>query len=304
MKFRVSTDWRRSIKSFVRYPGAKSRHTDKILQYFQINESEYREPFIGGGSVFLASSFTQGWINDIDPAIYDLWRLVKESPETLTNLIKEHTIILDHQKSPKKIEAALNLWKTIRDGEGDYPEGYRALFLIKTCFSGIKSGGPTGGMHQTGKYNLTSRWSPEMTISRINAVHNRLQGVRITKLNYEELVIEAGQDVAIYFDPPYLKKGDQCYDFYFTLEDHEKFAKTVVVCPHRYVVTLDDCEELRDIWSNLVPNHLILSEEWSYSMSDYREENRVGKEMFIVDQRSYDLGISRRPRQKAQREYD
>lgn len=291
-------------RPFCRYPGAKSRHTDKILRYFQPNESEYREPFIGGGSVFLASDFTQGWINDIDPAIYDLWRLVKDSPETLIGLIKEHTAILDHQKLPKKIDAALNLWRSIRDGEGDYPEGYRALFLIKTCFSGIKSGGPTGGMHQTGKYNLMSRWSADRTINRINVAHERLKNVRITNSSYEELVTTSGGDVSIYLDPPYLEKGDQCYDFYFTLDDHKKFAKVVAGCPYRYVVTLDDCDELRNIWSNLIPNHLILSEEWSYSMSDFREENRVGKEMFIVDQRSYDLCVSRRSRQKVKREYD
>lgn len=189
-------------------------------------------------------------------------------------------------------------------GEVDYPVGYRALFLNKTCFNGVKSGGPVGGMYQTGDYNLTSRWAPDLTIRRIELAHEKMQNVRVTNLSYEDLMNIDEKDVAIYLDPPYLKKGNQCYDFSFTLDDHQKFAKIVSSSSHRYVVTVDDCKELRSIWSQLVPEHLIISEEWSYSMTDFREENRVGKEMFIVDQQSYDLCESRRPRRKVKREYD
>lgn len=293
-------------KSFIRYPGGKSRHTDKILRYFFPQEKDYREPFIGGGSVFLASQFQAGWINDLDPGIYDLWRMVKEEPKSLTSLIRKHTKILEHKKDFNKISKALDLWREVKaDKEGKkYPLGYRALFLNKTCFSGVQSGGPTGGLHQVGEYNLTSRWAEKMTIERIQNVHDRLQNVKVTNVSYQDLVNLPGDDVSLFLDPPYLQKGGQCYDFAFTLEDHQEFAEVVSKCPHRYVVTIDDCKELRDIWSKLVPSHLILSETWLYSMTDRRDENRVGKEMFISDQRSYDLWQSRLPRQKVKREYD
>ncbi len=274
------------LKAFIRYPGSKSRHTGKILRYFNLGEPEYREPFIGGGSVFLASEFEDAWINDIDPDVYKLWVAVRDQPNELVRIIEEHTPILDHKREPQKIKKAMELWREIQQ---DVPSGYRTLFLSKTCFSGVLSGGPTGGIHQTGEYTLFSRWAPNLTISRIWAAHSNLQNVRITNESWQVLVEESGKDISLYLDPPYLKKGGQCYNFSFTLDDHKELAETVSQSSHRYVVTVDDCKELRDIWTSLVPEHLIISEKWLYSMSDYREENREGREMFVVDQRSYDL---------------
>lgn len=280
-------------KPVLRFPGGKSKYVDKILRYFNRNEPDYREPFIGGGSVFLASEFKNSWINDIDPAVYDLWRMVQSTPNDLIDLIKRHTPILDHQAKPDLIEQAMALWQEVKNDKNAvlYPKGYRFLFLNKTCFNGVQSGGPTGGNHQTGRYNLMSRWSHELTISRILSANESLSGVKITNAPYEALLTD--DDCCIYLDPPYLHKGSQCYDFAFTLEDHQKFASLVSKCKCRYVVTVDDCVELRQIWNDLVPKHLIMSETWTYSMSDYRKSNRHGKEMFIVDQKSFDTKCSK-----------
>lgn len=63
-------------KSPLRYPGGKSRAVDRILTQLPNTIAEFREPFLGGGSVFLAvrSKFdlliTQYWINDLN---YDLF---------------------------------------------------------------------------------------------------------------------------------------------------------------------------------------------------------------------------------------
>jgi DNA adenine methylase len=42
------------IKSPLRYPGGKSRAVSQILPHIPLNIREYREPFVGGGSVFFA----------------------------------------------------------------------------------------------------------------------------------------------------------------------------------------------------------------------------------------------------------
>ena len=39
-------------KSPLRYPGGKSRALKQILPLIPLNMSEFREPFVGGGSVF------------------------------------------------------------------------------------------------------------------------------------------------------------------------------------------------------------------------------------------------------------
>ena len=63
----------KEIKTPLRYPGGKNRAVDFLISHFPEFE-EYREPFIGGGSVFIKSKQiypnTKFWINDL---YYDLF---------------------------------------------------------------------------------------------------------------------------------------------------------------------------------------------------------------------------------------
>ncbi len=281
------------LKPFIRYPGGKSRHVHKILQYFEDKETRYREPFVGGGSVFLGGvQFDTPWINDIDEGVYDLWTRVKENPYSLIDLIEEHTTMIDHRKDQKKIKAALSLWKQVKSDTKSFSPGYRFLFLSKTCFSGVVTGGPTGGLAQNGNYNLMSRWAKKQTIKRIMEVHGHLQAskCRITNNDWQDVVTRRGKNVALYLDPPYLKKGPQCYREAFTLEDHQKLAQVVTSCSHRYVVTLDDVVEIRNAWKDCgIPDNRMITESWLYSMSGPRKKNKVGEELFIMDDESFEI---------------
>ena len=40
------------MKSPLRYPGGKSKAIDFLMRYLPEDFSEYREPFMGGGSMF------------------------------------------------------------------------------------------------------------------------------------------------------------------------------------------------------------------------------------------------------------
>jgi len=280
------------LKPFIRYPGGKSKHIQKILQYTEGCDYRgcYREPFVGGGSVYLQNPFRHGWINDIDDGIFDLWRMVKEEPEVLIQFIEEHTPILHHNKNSDKIKKALELWRKIKnDVQGKlFPKGYRALFLNKTCFSGVQTGGPTGGIYQTGKYNLTSRWSKNNTIKKIQLASVKLQKCKITNHSWQTLFEQIDKKTFLFCDPPYFHKGSLCYSEHFSSEDHKKFADKVLSCGTRYVITLDDCSEIRTIWKNAgCSEKLMLTKSWLYSMVSSREENKQGNELFIVDEESY-----------------
>lgn len=288
----------------IRYPGGKSRHTKKILRYFRPNETKYREPFVGGASVYLASGFKNAWINDIDPDVFAFWQAVKTKPCELIELLKEHTPILDHGGDPERIRIALDFWRSIQNDRYCqlFPAGYRFLFLNKTCFSGVQTGGPTGGLKQD-KYQLTSRWSLDTTIRLICQAHQVLQDCRITNLGWDEVVKESDPEAAYYLDPPYLEKGDQCYRYSFTEPQHRELAHWLTQTPCRFVLTVDDCPVIRRIYMEEgVSEEQMLCEQWLYSMSDYRESNRVGKELFVVDVRSIEALRRNMPRRRVQKE--
>lgn len=79
------------VKSPLRYPGGKSKALDKILPHIPLNIGEYREPFVGGGSVFLAVKQLFGnrikryWINDLNFDLYCFWSYAKTEIESLTD---------------------------------------------------------------------------------------------------------------------------------------------------------------------------------------------------------------------------
>ena len=59
----------KSLKTPLRYPGGKSKAVKTLSKWYPENISEYREPFIGGGSI--AIDITKRypripiWINDL-----------------------------------------------------------------------------------------------------------------------------------------------------------------------------------------------------------------------------------------------
>jgi DNA adenine methylase len=68
------------IKSPLRYPGGKSRAVETIARLLP-DFDEFREPFLGGGSVFVyvKQRFPNKkyWINDLYTEFYTSWKCCK-----------------------------------------------------------------------------------------------------------------------------------------------------------------------------------------------------------------------------------
>jgi site-specific DNA-adenine methylase len=80
--------------TFLRYPGSKSKLASILLEHLadaRTDAAEYREPFLGGGSIAIA--FAQNypiqstWLNDKDPGIASLFAATLENPENLKDLV-------------------------------------------------------------------------------------------------------------------------------------------------------------------------------------------------------------------------
>lgn len=89
-------------KSPLRYPGGKSRALKQILPLIPLNISEYREPFVGGGSVFFAirslfhSRIKTYWMNDLNYDLACFWQQVRDNgPALVETLEAMHTNATD-----------------------------------------------------------------------------------------------------------------------------------------------------------------------------------------------------------------
>ena len=81
------------LKTCLRYPGGKSKATKTLAPWFPEDFKEYREPFIGGGSVaFYATQAYPDvpvWINDKYVTLYNFWIQLRDNGEELSNRLNE-----------------------------------------------------------------------------------------------------------------------------------------------------------------------------------------------------------------------
>ena len=81
----------KSLKSPLRYPGGKSKLSSILYNEFP-KFKEYREPFLGGGSVFLKVYENRDvgcsyWLNDFYDDLYTFWIVVKNFTDDLINIV-------------------------------------------------------------------------------------------------------------------------------------------------------------------------------------------------------------------------
>ena len=78
-----------ALKTPLRYPGGKSRAVKKMAEFFPLfsDYKEFREPFVGGGSVALYISqmypHLDIWVNDLYEPLYNFWRELQENGDEI-----------------------------------------------------------------------------------------------------------------------------------------------------------------------------------------------------------------------------
>jgi DNA adenine methylase len=216
------------------------------------NSSEYREIFFGAGSICFnlleLSKVNKVQINDYDKGISALWTAIILEPDELIERIQKYKPCKEDFHSFK--EELLN----IQDDYNIIDIAFKKLTIHQISYSGLgtKSGGPLGGELQKSKYKIDCRWSPKTLIKNINKIHKLFDKVDIVgnkcwSKDFEELL--GGKGAVLYLDPPYFIKGDELYQHSLSIEDHERLADGLKRCKHNWVLSYDDCKEIRKLYS-------------------------------------------------------
>jgi DNA adenine methylase len=258
----------------------------RILERFPESFSEFREPFVGGGSVFIAvrQQFPQArvWINDLNADLVAFWQTARDD---LAALVRELRRIKDLALDGRILYED---WRS-RKCESTFERALRFFVMNRITFSGTTdSGGYSSAAFQT---RFTSS-----SLDRLERLGVVMHGVNITNLDYRAVVDAPGHDAFLFLDPPYLsatssrlygKSGDLHTGF-----DHARFARTLRECPHPWLVTYDDSLEIRELFE------FATLETWElqYGMNNFRQLNAVkGQELFIrSDARRFESSVLER----------
>ena len=81
----------KSLKTPLRYPGGKSRAVQKLFQFLPKDITEFREPFLGGGSFAIAMTKQYPdlpiWVNDCYEPLFNFWVQLQKNGEELSSAL-------------------------------------------------------------------------------------------------------------------------------------------------------------------------------------------------------------------------
>ncbi|MBI5354780.1 MAG: DNA adenine methylase [Chloroflexi bacterium] len=262
------------IKSPLRYPGGKSRAIQRMKLLLPNEFNEYREPFAGGGSffIYLKQEFPKLkiWVNDLNAELYYFWKYAQID----SNLLAQEILKVKKERADGQVLFNEMVNVNVETLTG-FERAVRFFVLNRITFSGVVE---SGGYSQQA---FTDRFT-ESSIERVAILGEILEGVRITNLDYREVLAEGGKDVFTFLDPPYFKatksklygkNGILHTDF-----NHDEFASEMKKCGHSWLITYDDSPEIR---KNFEFAHIY---EWElqYGMNNYKQGKAdKGSELFI-----------------------
>ncbi|MEA5573617.1 DNA adenine methylase [Calothrix sp. UHCC 0171] len=281
------------IKSPLRYPGGKSKAINQIVECLPDDFSEYREPFVGGGSVFiyLKQKFPhlKIWINDLNRELFLFW---KYSQSHLPKLVTEIRYVKKEYTNGKSLFEELTSVDVNK--LADFDRAVRFFILNRITFSGTVESG--GFSEQAFHKRFT-----DSSIVRLEKLEKILTpDIKITNLDYSELLHPSNESLSvegsgysnspdekylfIFLDPPYFtatKSKLYGKDGYLhTSFDHQRFASSVINCQQNWLITYDDSPYIRE---NFKVAH-IREWEFQYGMNNYKQGCAAkGKELFITN---------------------
>jgi site-specific DNA-adenine methylase len=230
---RIPTNWASPLKA-----AGGCHKTSKLLVSVRPNGiKEIREPFCNSAAFTLtakrAGIAERYWINDIDPHFANYWTVVRdhvgEFVELATKLHAEHGL---------GSEEFFFEMKSLMDDEDKVTKAV-ALWMVNRLVRG-------GATHMAGfnkSYLKDGRGIKQSYINRHFEFSRLLQGVKITNLDYAEVMNADGDGVLNYLDAPYADKGSQVYRFGEI--DMDAFFANIDACDHNVLLTINNSEEMR-----------------------------------------------------------
>ena len=231
------------LKTPLRYPGGKSRAVPKLLQWLPSREiTEYREPFLGGGS--MAIEMTRRlpeeipiWVNDLYEPLYNFWIQLRDNGDYLHRELMRAKNFHPDEENAKKL--FLDAKEQLNEDNTDPKDRAVLFYIINKCsFSGLTESSSFSKAASNSNFSIRG-------IDRLPEYSDLIQRWKITNVSYEELVSDETLTF-IYADPPYdIKdalyghKGDKHRGF-----DHAKFADTMDKCLCNVMISYNNHPEI------------------------------------------------------------
>jgi DNA adenine methylase len=204
----------------------------------------YHEPFLGGGALFFALQPAQSVLSDVNPALVNVYRMVRDRPDDLIALLAVH----QSAHGPDyyyQVRAQHEL--------PDLEAAARLIYLNKTCYNGLYR------ENSKGQFNVPIGRYKNPTVCNPIDLHLASKALANTDIQVGDFMSDPRRQEPgdlVYFDPPYYPVSDTSnftgYSrFGFGEEDQIRLRDRVIELADRGVkvmVSNSDCPFIRDIY--------------------------------------------------------
>jgi|TARA_R100000278_G_scaffold120341_1_gene102650 site-specific DNA-adenine methylase len=271
----------KALKTPLRYPGGKSRACTKMDVYIPDlrDYKEYREPFLGGGSVAIHITkkypHLDIWVNDLYEPLYNFWRVLQDDGYELYKRLQE---LKSRYPDPG---SAKGLFLEAKELVNDYSISplHRAcsFYVINKCsFSGLTES--SSFSKQASDNNFSMRG-----IEKLQGYTQIIKDWKITNLSYEQLLTD-DKKCFTYLDPPYDikdnlygKKGSMHNGF-----NHDDFAADCDRFIGHQLISYNSSQLVKDRFKDYQTGEFDLTYTMR-SVGEYMREQKERKELLLFN---------------------
>ena len=276
----------KQYKTPIRYPGGKSKAIKTLAQWYPEIISEYREPFIGGGSIAIDITKTNPnipvWVNDLYVPLFNFWIQLRDRGEELSKRIREEKQRTldegDNDKVTAKAKELFNRYKEEIDTYDDFERAVSFFIMNKCSFSGLTENSTFSETASNSNFSLVGA-------DKLAQFSKIIKNWKITNIDYSEVMkAEGSENTFIFLDPPYDIK-DYLYGKNREMHksfDHDVFANHVYECKYNFMITYNVNDRLTNLYKDYN------TKEWKlrYSMAhrgDKGTDENIKTELLITN---------------------
>jgi DNA adenine methylase len=271
----------KSLKTPLRYPGGKSRACTKLDQYLPDlrDYKEYREPFLGGGSVAIHITkkypHLDIWVNDLYEPLVNFWKTLQDDGYALYKRLQELKSRYPDEGSAKGL--FLEAKELVNDDSVSPLYRACAFYVINKCsFSGLTES--SSFSRQASYSNFSMRG-----IEKLQGYSHIIKDWKITNLRYQELLTD-DKKCFTYLDPPYEigsnlygKKGSMHKGF-----DHDGFSTICDRFVGPQLISYNSSQLIKDRFKDYQTGEFDLTYTMR-SVGEYMREQKERKELLLFN---------------------
>lgn len=268
---------------FVKWAGGKRQLLPQIRERLPKQFNNYYEPFVGGGAVIFDLLPENAVINDINKALINTYRQIRDYPEEFITRVQA----LDANMGDDLDTYYYSLRESYNDKlmkeEFDMEMATLFVYINKHCFNGLYR------VNGKGLFNVPCNKARKISCDEesIRLTANYLKKVTILNGDFEVACKDAKKGDFVFIDSPYAPLNPASFEAYtkegFDIESHKRVSRLFDELTKRgcyCMLTNHNTELINELYSNKGYTIDVVSVR---RMINSDATNRKGKEVIICN---------------------